>query len=199
MGPQPPARVRSLPHRGRMTGREGGRAAWPEVTSSESASLTPRLCPPGPCVARGEASSTAGGGAVRTQAWEDAAHTWRGAVTDGRGRFVTRPDRAIHLQSHSNQWYLHTSFSAIEWRVGTFAGGCLVTRPHCGRKCHPSQQQEARLFRLHPQDRGHESLVLRQRLMLVLRVSSGQGEPKPGSIDAPSPGHLQLGLTSDTS
>lgn len=56
-------------------------------------------------------------GRMRTQAPGHAARTWRGAVTDGGGHFVTRPDRAIYLQSHSNQCYLYTSLSATERRV----------------------------------------------------------------------------------
>ena len=58
---------------------------------------------------------------------------------------------------------------------------------------HPSQQQEARLFRFHPQDRGHESLVLRQRLTWYRAVSSGRGEANPGSIDAPTPATCSSG------
>ena len=49
-------------------------------------------------------------------------HTWWGAVTDRGRHFVIRPDHAIHLQSHANQCYLHTSLGAIERRVGTFTG-----------------------------------------------------------------------------
>ena len=80
-----------------------------------------------------------GWGGMRTQAPGDTAHTWRGAVTDRGRHLVTRPDHAIHLQSHANQCYLHTSLGAVERRVGTFTGLPGDEASLWGER-HPSQQ-----------------------------------------------------------
>lgn len=184
-----------------MDGRVGGRHG-PRRHPRGNISLGPHS-PPVPsrpvCRPEGRPSPRRGGG-MRTQAPGETAHTWRGAVTDRGRHLVTRPDHAIHLQSHANQCYLHTSLGAVERRVGTFTRLPGDEASLWGER-HPSQQQEARLFRFHPQDRGYKSLVLRQRLTWYRAVdsgwyrgvSSGRGEANPGSIDAPTPATCSSG------
>ena len=117
------ARLSGVPTPSWMDGRAGGRCG-PRWHRRGSTTLGPHS-PPVPsrpmCGPEGRPCPRGVGG-MRTQAPGDTAHTWWGAVTDGGRHFVIRPDHAIHLQSHANQCYLHTSLGAIERRVGTFTG-----------------------------------------------------------------------------
>ena len=124
-----------------MDGRVGGRRG-PRRHPQGNISLGPHspAVPSRPvCRPEGRPRPWGGGGGMRTQAPGDTAHTWRGAVTDRGRHLVTRPDHAIHLQSHANQCYLHTSLGAVERRVGTFTGLPGDEASLWGER-HPSQQ-----------------------------------------------------------